>query len=490
MDLFDFGTYFSSHVPIKALTEPLLKCAACACAAKQLGRITGIRDTGAGGHPRLAQPSSGIGEKSIDWYYCGAKYYDRAIQLLMKTLQGDDHDSEMTSGGEISHRRERSRSTTQDHGLAADARSETPSDAKSDEVLAATAILCVYEFLDASGPAWNRHLSGAKSLLDVAQRQMICTKADSLSLVRQLRFSAARKAIFWNFARQDYLSGCESSCIKPPLSIFQDCAWLTLTVINEKQSRLDTDDLSLWKAAGLLLDDEGFVTSSYHNIDAPHDTAPNLIKEDMLSNALVWLLAKLSNFIAAGEDITVDLDSESDTISPFGISQKNLLQRWQRLKLEVEVWHHSLPDTFAPCARVSPTERGLRDRFSEIWYSIPMCASAMQNFHMAQILLLINKPHESTARRTTVTERLKSYNMIADTTRYHAREICGISLSRLEGSAHVHSLQPLFVAGQCFTDPEERALVLDLLRDIERERGWATEFRVQQLLQEWGRGDT
>lgn len=43
-----------------------------------------------------------------------------------------------------------------------------------------------------------------------------------------------------------------------------------------------------------------------------------------------------------------------------------------------------------------------------------MCASTMQNYHMAQILLLTNKPHESTARKTTVTQRLRSYSLIAN----------------------------------------------------------------------------
>lgn len=63
-------------------------------------------------------------------------------------------------------------------------------------MLAATAILCVYEFLDASGPAWNRHLSGTKSLLDIAQSQIISAEEGSLSLVSRMKFSAARRAIF------------------------------------------------------------------------------------------------------------------------------------------------------------------------------------------------------------------------------------------------------------------------------------------------------
>lgn len=202
MDLFDLGTYFSSYVPIKALVHPLLKCAACAYAAKHLGRMNECRDRATGGHNMPTQMMSGLIEKSTDWYYCGAKYYDEAIQLLMKTLQDNSHIVELVGDGTIYH------SDRRTVPLALQDRSSIPN-AKSDEVLAATAILCVYEFLDASGPAWNRHLSGAKSLLDVAQSQMIAAEEDTWSSVPQLKFSAARRAIFWNFARQDYLSGRE-----------------------------------------------------------------------------------------------------------------------------------------------------------------------------------------------------------------------------------------------------------------------------------------
>ncbi len=202
MDLFDSGTYFSSHVPIKALAHPLIKCAACACAAKQLGRMSDTRDTAAGGHHVEAELGSRLSAGRIDWYYCGAKYYDKAIQLLMKTLQGDGHVSDPICDREISHENQRSVSEgPQDRNPI--------SDAKSDQVLAATAILCVYEFLDASGPAWNRHLSGTKSLLDVARKQMTAADEDSWPPAPHSLFSAARRAIFWNFARQDYLSGRE-----------------------------------------------------------------------------------------------------------------------------------------------------------------------------------------------------------------------------------------------------------------------------------------
>lgn len=95
-----------------------------------------------------------------------------------------------------------------------------PSCSGSDELLAATAILCVYEFLDASGSAWSRHLNGTKSLLDIAQVRImqieLPTVSGSFRLLQGLRKpSKARKAIFWNFARQDCLAACKHS----PLSL-------------------------------------------------------------------------------------------------------------------------------------------------------------------------------------------------------------------------------------------------------------------------------
>jgi len=69
---------------------------------------------------------------------------------------------------------------------------------------------------------------------------------------------------------------------------------------------------------------------------------------------------------------------------------------------------------------------------------------------------------------------------------FHADHPSGIASARPEASARVHSTQPLFVAGQCLTHHRERKVILNLLREIEADLGWATEYRAQQLLKDWG----
>lgn len=159
------------------------------------------------------------------------------------------------------------------------------------------------------------------------------------------------------------------------------------------------------------------------------------MKEDMISNAFVLLMSRLINFVAAGEMFHPvpaghrgDMAYKDDP-SLFGISQQALLDKWGEIDNEINIWFKGLPETFSPCARLEPSRLTAVDVepgspvFSEIWYNIPMCGSTMQNYHMARILLLINKPHESTARRSTVASRLKSYRLIDTEIIHHCHEI-------------------------------------------------------------------
>ena len=207
---------------------------------------------------------------------------------------------------------------------------------------------------------------------------------------------------------------------------------LNVPVINECQTRLDTDDLDLWREAGLSIDHEGFIVSRNNNSTLPEENG--VMREDMTCNALVWLISRLTNYIAAGETFTPipaghrEENSEVDEPITIAIPQQTLLERWDRIDMELKVWHSGLPETFSPCARIPfqpPPKIDEPDalKFSEIWYSIPMCGTTIQNYHMARILLLINKPHETTARRSTVARRLKSYRLIQAEIMLHCHEI-------------------------------------------------------------------
>jgi hypothetical protein len=72
--------------------------------------------------------------------------------------------------------------------------------------------LCVYEFLDNANSAWARHLSGTKSLFDLAEKEGMMPVQSPTSpgaMSQRIKPSRARRATFWNFARQDFLAACE-----------------------------------------------------------------------------------------------------------------------------------------------------------------------------------------------------------------------------------------------------------------------------------------
>jgi hypothetical protein len=213
----------------------------------------------------------------------------------------------------------------------------------------------------------------------------------------------------------------------------------------------------------------------------------------MFSNALVWIIMKILNFITSGDGLNPgDFESPPGHRARIGATQEDLLETWKILEVELQAWYCALPPNFTECVRrtlaLSDLTLGLdghTEAIDAILYTTPMCAVTVQTYHMARILLLMNKPQESTAIRSTVTARIKSYREISASALEHARAICGISVGGLPDAARTHTVQPLFVAGQCLDRPGERQLVIGLLWDIERDLGWATNYRVQDLFEQW-----
>lgn len=166
------------------------------------------------------------------------------------------------------------------------------------------------------------------------------------------------------------------------------------------------------------------------------------MQECMFANALIWLSSKICNFIAAGETSdAVPPGDRSETIQfektpgKYAKSQAFLLEKWKRLSYELEFWFEGLPASFIPSARMRPREAIFEEherlteltdkarKFEEIWYAKSMCAGTMQHYHMARVLLLLNKPHESTARRTTLGRRFNSMRSISEECVYHCYQI-------------------------------------------------------------------
>ena len=197
----------------------------------------------------------------------------------------------------------------------------------------------------------------------------------------------------------------------------------------------------MWKEYGLPLTESGSLLAppagEYHTWQG------NPMPDDLISNTLVWLSCKLCNFIAEGEGlnpIPAGDRSETSRHTPhpgaYGISQAILLEKWTSLRHEFQVWHNGLPNTFEPTSTYKPhgilfdeheammRKRGEQSReFKATWYASSMCASTMQHYHMAQVLLVLNKPQETTAGRSTIGGRFQSIISIGEEAVYHCYQI-------------------------------------------------------------------
>ncbi|KAJ4258909.1 hypothetical protein NW762_007996 [Fusarium torreyae] len=423
LDIFDTGCYFSGKVPVKAASRPLLKSAMCAIAAKHLYRLSKNR------RDEVTHSPDDHGWRSCDWHYQSAKHYDEAIGHLKNAVDLHTYENDLS---------------------------------EKEDMLAAVAILCIYELMDAPGTAWRAHLS-ALPLFNPTED--VSTPASPIVIPR----TAIQGPILWSLARQDLL-----------------CAF-----ISETQTRLDPTDIRLWQNAGLATTEDGNLMPFSPECSADIRTSTD-VEEDTKSNELTWLLGKISNHLTSGDAINPTDYALPDGQRPtVGVTQERLLERWRMLMAELKKWHDTLPLTFTPYARTPCPGNGdsCFSAFEQVWYELPICAATMQNYHMAMILMLVNQPQESTAIRSTVSARLKSYRQIQDGVHHYAREICGVSLADPTDSVRANSVQALFVAGQVFHRKNEQEAVLKLLSDIERDLGWTTRFHKAKLVDEWPKTD-
>lgn len=214
MDIFDTGAYFTSYVPVKSQRSELLTHAAIACAAKTLARvqeqgpIAGV--TGSPEDRNRMQHRMHF----VNWQRRAAEHHNTALSLLLQALKEAAAkavaESEKSS---IQSLNETRCSSDADHSRELSSAHNRRPQFDADEILTASAILCMYEFLDSSIPEWLKHLNGAKCLLNLSYGYSTPSRLSGLRLYGPFEGSAlashARRATFWNIVRQDMLAACE-----------------------------------------------------------------------------------------------------------------------------------------------------------------------------------------------------------------------------------------------------------------------------------------
>ncbi|KAJ6198772.1 C6 zinc finger domain-containing protein [Bipolaris maydis] len=150
------------------------------------------------------------------------------------------------------------------------------------------------------------------------------------------------------------------------------------------------------------------------------------------------------------------------SLDKLEIRDEAYMARWMKLWNYVSAWHATRPVEMLPITSLTiPTWP-----FPKILYSNPAAISGNQLYHTACLLMLKHKP-----AGVIITPKPNSIF-------WHARQICGISMSNDHHGAWTNAIQPLHES--------EHKAILQLLEKIEVQSGWSTKWRAEDLREFWG----
>ncbi|KAK4499225.1 hypothetical protein PRZ48_009738 [Zasmidium cellare] len=246
---------------------------------------------------------------------------------------------------------------------------------------------------------------------------------------------ALDQALFWCFARMDVCGGLISS-------------ERTLIPMNK------------WMSGGDLPSD---LQIFHHN---------PTFAFDMYANRVVYLCGQVIDLLCTSGKWEQRHPTQHPTLSPT-----TYLAHWTRLFEVLERWYLDRPQEMLPLLTIpSPSS----NPFPTILYANGPAVSGNQLYHTASLLMHKHRPPHLQFPPT----HRKPHSLL-----WHARQICAISLSNTHHGCWTNSIQPLWVAGQHMSHPSEHEAILKLLERIERETGWATKWRAEDLREFWGVGD-
>ncbi|CAG7976238.1 unnamed protein product [Penicillium nalgiovense] len=297
---------------------------------------------------------------------------------------------------------------------------------KTTPVIASCVILCVLEMLSCNPKEWRRHLDGCAYLIQAAGINGFSGKEE--------------QALFWCFARMDVCGG----------------------LISEEETIIPIHN---WRPVGMSYSEaaQTFISSSKTNLDTYANYTVYLVARTL--NVLFGCASRTSHPCTSCQSVPND-DGDS------------YVDRWADSFERVEEWYDNRPAQMKSIFSVAASEReGLDRAFPIALYGNGAAISGNQMYHVAALLLLQRKP-----KTLTLSKRPRSVL-------WHARQICAISASNGHHGCWTNALQPLWIAGKAMSHYSEHTAIVETLVKIERETGWATAWRVEDLKEFWGEYD-
>lgn len=328
-------------------------------------------------------------------------------------------------------------------------RSSTPLLQSHDQmVIPVCVLLCCMEMMSASALDWRRHLEGCAALFD-----SFGVNGFSCDLLQ---------AVFWCFARMGK---------SPDIPII--VVWKLESKKRCSRSRVMYPDKLITcipDLCGALISDGVESTlldpTKWLPFGESHSSARSLFRAsqspDMHANQAVYLCAQVCKLIS---DRTKYLELSQEN----GCTDPEFASRWQCFWDDLKGWVADRPAVLVPIRTCNSSP------FPRILFVHWAAISSNQLYHTACILLLNMQPKSLSLELSPETSAL-----------WHAKRICGISLSNPHKGSLNNAIQPLWVAGRLLGHKSEHILIIKLIRSIEASTGWGTCWRLPDLELAWG----
>ncbi|KFZ25280.1 hypothetical protein V502_00240 [Pseudogymnoascus sp. VKM F-4520 (FW-2644)] len=298
--------------------------------------------------------------------------------------------------------------------------------AKDPNVLVTVCILACLELMSVSPRDWRRHIEGCAALFD-------SFNINGFS-------GGLLQAVFWCYARMELCGAIVSDGAES--TVLHIDKWTP--IMSESPGSKDSEEE--------LIKDTFFQKSR--------------LVPDMHANWAVYLCAKTcdlacrrTRYLELGE-----LD-EYDT--------RPSIEQWNRLWDELQYWNEQRPPAILP---IKTTGTGSGQIFPEILFAHWAAISSNQLYHTACIIMLEIRP----------ADRLLRSSMPQWSAVWHARRVCGISLTNPHSANLINAIQPLYIAGKLLSHRSEHLAVARLFKIIDKTTGWGAMWRLKDLERAWG----